>query len=122
MANTKTSSRTLPFRLCNVVGADGEIDDDAPLSLILQLAKEDKLPPKVRHNHEVLMFADTPSPQKCPRRQSHRRYAGATESESHSADDDPMADIVDRIERLSPAIIERSSSIEVLVSMTLPIC
>ena len=25
MANTRTSSRTLPFRLCNAVGAGGEI-------------------------------------------------------------------------------------------------
>jgi hypothetical protein len=52
--------------LCNVIGADGEIDDDAPLSLVLQLAKEDKLPPKVRHNHEVLVFADMAGPGKKP--------------------------------------------------------
>ena len=120
MANTRTSSRTLPFRLCNVVGADGEIADDAPLSLVFQLAKEDKLPPKVRHNLEVLMFADTPSPQKCPRVQSHRRYSQATEYDS-SDDDDPMADIVDGMERLAPAINDRSSSREVLVSKIIPI-
>ena len=120
MANTRTSSRTLPFRLCNVVGADGEIADDAPLSLVFQLAKEDKLPPKVRYNLEVLMFADTPSPQKCPRVQSHRRYSQATEYDS-SDDDDPMADIVDGMERLAPAITDGSSLREVLVSKIIPI-
>ena len=88
MANTRTSSRTLPFRLCNVVGADGEIADDAPLSLVFQLAKEAKLPPKVRHNREVLMFADTPSPQKCQRLHSHRRDSRATENDS--SDDDAL--------------------------------
>jgi hypothetical protein len=120
MANAKTPSRTLPFRLCNVIGADGEIDDDAPLSLVFQLAKEAKLPPKVRHNREVLMFADTPSQQKCQRLHSHRRDSRATEYDS-SDDDDPMADIVDGMERLAPAIIERSSSREVLVSKIIPI-
>jgi hypothetical protein len=47
--------------LCNVVRADGDIDDHASLSLVLQLAKEDKLPLKANCNHGVLRAADIPS-------------------------------------------------------------
>ena len=45
----------------NVVRADGDIDDHASLSLVLQLAKEDKLPLKTNCNHGVLRAADIPS-------------------------------------------------------------